>query len=209
MVTQDRECQDSLVTLVRECQAMVGMNRGEGQVVLLTEEVTLLATPPAPNKTFPRVTPVHSPACQDLATPRHQATPATTDSHSQHLREVTLPTMACQVQGVPSMLACLPTQEYHSQASLRGLRAPRGSQDPPANRRECLKDQDSLMLRVDHIYQGGQECQIWVQECQECLQEDQVCLLVDQECHQEDRECHLEDQECLQEDTACHQMAHL
>jgi len=188
---------------------MVGMNREVDLVVLLTEEVTLLATLPALNKTFPRVTPVDSPACLDLATPRHQATPATTDNHSQHLKEDILPTMACQVPGVLSMQACLLTQEYHSQASLRVLRARRASRDLLTNRRECLKDQDSLMLRVDHIYQGGQECRIWVQECQECLQEDQECLLVDQGCHQEDRGCHLEDQECHLEDTTCHQMVHL
>jgi len=209
MVTQDRECQDSQGTLARGCQGMVGMNREEDRAVLLTEEVILLATLPALNKTFPRVTPVDSPACPDLATHRHQATPATTDSHSQHLKEDILPTMGCQVRGVLSMQECLPTPGYHSLASLRGLRAPRASRDLLANRRECLKDQDSLMLRVDHTYQGGQECQIWVQECQECLQEDQGCLLVDQGCHQEDQGCHLEDQECLLEDTACHQMVHL
>ena len=122
--------------------------------------------------------------------------------------------MVCLVLLVPSMLACPLTQEYHSQASLLDLPVPRVSQGLQTNRTVCLvqdlqlEDQDSLMLRVVHIYQCllvVQECLIWVQECQECLQEDL-------ECHQEvqeDQVCHLEDQECLPVDLVCHQMVHL
>lgn len=216
-VTQDRECRGNLDNqdiLVRECQDMVAMNKGEALVVLPTEVDTLLDTQPAHNRTFHRVTPA-SLACPGLATLRPLAIPATTDSHSQHLKEVTPPTTACLVLQVHSMQACLLTQEYHSQASPLDHLVHRVSLGLQTNRKECLKVQDSLMLREAHTYQcllGVQECLIWVQECQGCHQEDQECLQEDLECHQEVQEdlvCHLEDQECLPEDLVCHQMVHL
>lgn len=212
MVILDRECQASRGTLVRECQGMVAMNRGVVLVVLPTEVHTLLATQPTHNRTFHRVTPASLACLATLARPL--VTLATTASHSQHPKEVTLPTMACLGLQVRSMLACPLTQEYHSQASLLDHLVHRVSRGLQTNRKECLKDQDSLMLRVVHTYQCRlvvRGCLIWVQECQECPQEDQECHQVDRECpqeDQEDQECPQGGQEWLLVDQVCHRMVH-
>ena len=169
-VTQDRECRGNQDILVKECQDMVAMNKGFWPWWSFLQRVT-----PA------------SLTCPGLATLRPLAIPATTDSHSQHLKEFTPPTTACLVLQVHSMQACLLTQEYHSQASPLDHLVHRVSLGLQTNRKECLKVQDSLMLREAHTYQcllGVQECLIWVQECQECLQEDLECLPVDLVCHQ-------------------------
>ena len=207
MDIQDRECQVSQDILDRECQVMEDMIRGGALVVHLTEEVTPDSTQPTHNRTFHRVTQA-SQVCLVLAILRHQATPVIIDNHSLHLKEVTKPIMACQVQ-VHSMQECHQMQEYHSQGSLLDLQDLKNSLVPQANRNECLKGQVNQMLREAHTYQCLPvvlECQTLVQECPACHQEDQECLQEDLECLQEDQddqECQealewpLEDQECL------------
>ena len=148
MAILDRECQASPDTLVRECQGTVAMNRGRVLVVLPTEVDTLLATQPTHNRTFHRVTPASLACLATLARPL--GTLATTTSHSAYPKETTPPTMACLVLQVRSMMACPLTQEYHSQASLLDHLVHRVNPGLQDNKEKCMKDQGSLLIRVDH-----------------------------------------------------------
>ena len=126
MAILERKCRASRDTLVRERQDMVAMSMKAVMVILPTNMDTLT---------------------------RPLATLATTASHSQHPMETTLPTIACLVMQVRSMLGCPLDQEHHSQATLLDHLVHRVSRGLQADRKEGPKDQNSLMPRVDHTCQ--------------------------------------------------------